>query len=183
MMSCGACSKWQHISCHDSADILAGRPKRNWDIEEFICQRCKTQGARKLQNVYHPQVGQYTEQNIARTHTLLPQSANRITYIQPTSNPAPSRVNPAYVQPYSNSIPNRQQGHDTFRTSTPTTMAQQPYQPHSAITFAHYQPDPQGFSTRQTYHRDIPNQGQAFAGPPPQQQHIANTVISSTAQV
>ena len=40
MMCCSVCSKWQHISCHDGADLRAGRPQRNWDVEDFVCRRC-----------------------------------------------------------------------------------------------------------------------------------------------
>ncbi|KAF8274826.1 hypothetical protein EI94DRAFT_1768633 [Lactarius quietus] len=36
LLCCGKCSKWQHIACHDLADRQAGRPKRDWDREEFI---------------------------------------------------------------------------------------------------------------------------------------------------
>jgi len=41
LLCCGKCSKWQHIVCHDLADRQAGRPKRNWDTEEFICRACQ----------------------------------------------------------------------------------------------------------------------------------------------
>ena len=41
LLCCGKCSKWQHIACHDLADRQAGRPKRNWDREEFICRACQ----------------------------------------------------------------------------------------------------------------------------------------------
>lgn len=41
LLCCGKCSKWQHITCHDLADRKAGRPKRDWDKEEFICRDCQ----------------------------------------------------------------------------------------------------------------------------------------------
>ncbi|KAI9440096.1 hypothetical protein H4582DRAFT_1577070 [Lactarius indigo] len=41
LLCCGKCSKWQHIACHDLADRQAGRPKRDWDREEFICRACQ----------------------------------------------------------------------------------------------------------------------------------------------
>ncbi|KAH8981590.1 hypothetical protein EDB86DRAFT_3086957 [Lactarius hatsudake] len=44
LLCCGKCSKWQHIACHDSADRQAGRPKRDWDREEFICRACQDRG-------------------------------------------------------------------------------------------------------------------------------------------
>ncbi|KAH8093710.1 hypothetical protein BXZ70DRAFT_376563 [Cristinia sonorae] len=41
MVSCGSCSRWQHITCHDHADLAAGRPRRNWESGQFYCQRCR----------------------------------------------------------------------------------------------------------------------------------------------
>ena len=41
LLCCGKCSKWQHIACHDLADRQAGRPKRDWDREEFVCRACQ----------------------------------------------------------------------------------------------------------------------------------------------
>ncbi|KAI0249853.1 hypothetical protein BJV78DRAFT_632094 [Lactifluus subvellereus] len=41
LLCCGKCSKWQHIACHDLADRKAGRPKRDWDAEEFVCRACQ----------------------------------------------------------------------------------------------------------------------------------------------
>ena len=37
---CEKCNKWQHIPCHDAADLRAGRKKRNWDEVEFMCRSC-----------------------------------------------------------------------------------------------------------------------------------------------
>lgn len=42
-MCCGSCSKWQHIRCHDQADVRAGRPRRNWDQVDFVCLKCRFQ--------------------------------------------------------------------------------------------------------------------------------------------
>lgn len=39
-MSCGRCSVWQHITCHNLVDEKAGRPPRNWESVDFICRRC-----------------------------------------------------------------------------------------------------------------------------------------------
>jgi hypothetical protein len=155
------CNKWQHIPCHDNADLRAGRHKRDWDIEEFICQRCRSRGSRKYDGTYQPR--QYQDQSFGRP--LQPHTAEHIGYIQPTAHFSSPRAHPEYAagQLYASSTSGGQNGHDNFRTSTPTSMAQQRlYQPHSAITFAHYQPDPEGFSTRQTYQRDIPSHSQAY---------------------
>jgi hypothetical protein len=161
MMSCGICNKWQHIPCHDSADLRAGRRRRDWDIEEFICQRCRSRGSQKYDGANQPR--QY--QTLGSGRSQQPHAADRATYIQPTANFSAPRAHPGYagVQPYAASTPNGQNGHDNFRTSTSTSMTQQrPYQP-SAITFAHYQPDPAGFSTRQIYQRDLPSNSNSQA--------------------
>ncbi|KIM84771.1 hypothetical protein PILCRDRAFT_817567 [Piloderma croceum F 1598] len=159
MMSCGICNKWQHIPCHDSADLRAGRRQRDWDIEEFICQRCRSRGSQKYDGANQPR--QYQSQSSGRSQQ--PHTTDRATYIQPTVNFSAPRAHSGYVgvQSYAASTPNGQNGHDNFRTSTSMTQ-QRPYQPHSAITFAHYQPDPAGFSTRQIYQRDLPSNSQAY---------------------
>ena len=161
MMSCGICSKWQHIPCHDSADLRAGRRKRNWDNEEFICQRCLSRKSQKYDSSY--QSKQYQTQSSGRIQP--PHTTERMTYTPPIANISAARAHPGYtgMQSYVSSTLGGQNRHDTFQAPVSTSMTQhQPYQPHSAITFAHYQPDPEGFSTRQTYQRDLPNNSQAF---------------------
>jgi hypothetical protein len=159
-MSCGICNKWQHIPCHDSADLQAGRRKRNWDNEEFICQRCISRKSQKYDGSY--QSRQYQAQSSGR---LQQPHTERMTYTQPIANISAARAHPGYtgMQSYVSSTPSGQNRHDTLQAPTSTSMTQhRPYQPHSSITFAHYQPDPEGFSTRQTYQRDLPNNSQAF---------------------
>ncbi|KAJ1954735.1 hypothetical protein IWQ62_005686 [Dispira parvispora] len=41
MVACESCQVWQHIHCTDKMDRQLGRPPRNWDTEEFICERCQ----------------------------------------------------------------------------------------------------------------------------------------------
>lgn len=43
-MCCESCNKWQHIRCHDQADFIAGRPRRNWELVDFVCHVCATTG-------------------------------------------------------------------------------------------------------------------------------------------
>ena len=161
MMSCGICSKWHHIYCHDAADQRTGRPKRNWDIEEFVCQRCRSQATRTYHGSQLQPSKLYSDHSSARLRTQLPPSTDRTAYTPTTV----LRAAPIYAgtQPYGMTIPDGYHMQDNLRTTThaPQQQSYQP-QPPSAITFAHYQPDPQGFSTRQTYHRDIPSQSQAY---------------------
>lgn len=162
MMSCGICSKWQHISCHDNADLRAGRSKRDWDTEEFVCQRCRSQKYSIPYQQHQPR--QRQDHNVIHPHTQQSPTSDRMMYINPVANFSAPRAPPRYagVQAYATSTPNGQHDYDNFRTSTPSSMGQRPYQV-PAITFAHYQPDPQGFSTRQTYQRDLPSQGQTYS--------------------
>ncbi|KAI0312318.1 hypothetical protein OF83DRAFT_668150 [Amylostereum chailletii] len=40
LLCCGKCNRWQHIACHDYEDRKVGRPKRDWNTEEFLCKKC-----------------------------------------------------------------------------------------------------------------------------------------------
>jgi hypothetical protein len=42
LMCCERCNKWQHIRCHDQADFITGRPRRNWELDDFLCSACAT---------------------------------------------------------------------------------------------------------------------------------------------
>ncbi|THH09749.1 hypothetical protein EW146_g8602, partial [Bondarzewia mesenterica] len=136
LLCCGKCSKWQHIACHDYADRVAGRPKRNWDVEEFVCQQCR------MASAYPGPSSGMSRQN----GTTLPGygiSAGRSSY--PAYQPSIAGQ-PAYN--YGQTIPfvakdsrydqgvGRSQG-----------AGSRPYQPQTAFTFTHYQPQQRGFST------------------------------------
>ncbi|KAJ1658525.1 hypothetical protein IWQ61_002247 [Dispira simplex] len=41
MAACESCQVWQHIHCTDKMDQQLGRPPRNWDTDEFFCERCQ----------------------------------------------------------------------------------------------------------------------------------------------
>ncbi|KAJ7116297.1 hypothetical protein C8R44DRAFT_792106 [Mycena epipterygia] len=55
MLCCGLCSQWQHIACHDRADLHAGKPRRNWDQVEFICRQCQARRVASKNSGYYPQ--------------------------------------------------------------------------------------------------------------------------------
>lgn len=52
LVSCGTCSRWQHIDCHDNADVRAGRIRRNWDHQQFTCARCRIEQANRRATMY-----------------------------------------------------------------------------------------------------------------------------------
>lgn len=150
MVSCGSCSKWQHITCHDMADRRMGRPKRNWEEGQFYCFRCrqKMSGATSYNSphVVPYSVGQqphsWSQGGVTDSMLHLQKAATQ------------------HHVPYTQSTPeSRYHGHassngSTHNQSTPPTVPyshSQPYQ--AALTFAHYQPELRGFSTPRVTHR------------------------------
>ncbi len=121
MMSCGSCSKWQHISCHDRADQAAGRSKRNWDDVEFFCYKCR----------------------VAKSHGQPDKSNGNVTS-QPIQLSAPYRTNGGYVpKASSTAVPAYQVPY-----SVPNHYAQHTQAP---LTFSHYQPEQRVFMPSQMH--------------------------------
>lgn len=138
MMSCGLCSKWQHIACHDHADMQAGRPKRNWDEAEFFCRQCRL---KKLtsHSSGHQQPGM-TQNSNPYMSVRIPPSAGAYSSANP---PAPAMQRSGSNHSTSNGY-YRQQVSDS-RSSAPLPNASQ-LEP-KAISFAHYQPQQRGFTS------------------------------------
>ncbi|KAI0956478.1 hypothetical protein AcV7_006869 [Taiwanofungus camphoratus] len=148
MVSCGACAKWQHITCHDRADQQAGRPRRNWDVGQFYCQRCR---ARALSGLgYNPppstSMAQPEWSQRSSNPAILPQKTastpfNRDLYAQSTSD-----VRFLTRQPNQNGV---SYGHEQYAQNNvpPQPVHTRPQQSRSGLTFAHYQPDQRAFST------------------------------------
>ena len=59
MVSCGSCSQWQHIDCHDLYDQRMGRPRRDWKKQQFYCMRCRERSSSSSSSVYGSQVQGY----------------------------------------------------------------------------------------------------------------------------
>ncbi|KAK0193587.1 hypothetical protein F5146DRAFT_925694 [Armillaria mellea] len=128
MMCCGSCSKWQHISCHDQADVRSGRPRRNWEQVEFICRHC---AQTKRPATGHDQyLALRGPGSTSYGHYNTPGYAAYNPYSQTTKsqNPADVRSNagPSYV---------------------PQTKA---------ISFTHYQPQQRGFSQTHSSYNAAP---------------------------
>ncbi|KAF9223586.1 hypothetical protein BS17DRAFT_780857 [Gyrodon lividus] len=148
IMCCGMCTKWQHIICHDKQDAMAGRPKRNWDAEDFVCQSCRLRKSR--------------DSSSSSSAGILPVGVNNTKgYVSGTQ--------PYYGQ--SEHHPRNYPNNSYYQDTPPT--GRYPYEPQSdvrpsaplhssqsylsqsrsgGVTFAHYQPQQGGFSTsRPTY--------------------------------
>jgi hypothetical protein len=136
-MCCNLCSKWQHISCHDAADARAGRPKRNWDVEDFICQRCRAQKSQPPNNTLYGHDAQPSQRPPPNPTNYLPP---RQYYYQPghvanSVTPSPNLAN---------TYPHAINGDAHPRLPNTQDITAQPRRP---ITFTHYQPQQHGFSS------------------------------------
>ena len=117
LLCCGRCSKWQHIACHDMADRNAGRPKRDWDAEEFIC--CACQGRNVPNGRQVPNGSSSASYDLGRTPSPY--------HHQPSGYPGQASYGQNYpLHPH---------------------LPRLPYPHHTAITFSHYQPQQRGFSS------------------------------------
>lgn len=137
MMSCGACARWQHIICHDRADQHVGRPKRDWDVVEFFCQRCRS---KRFQQGYHtPYTPQTPIYSPPVHHVFSPQkqimlpreSGGRSQYVRSRYDTAHIGSQPQYPH----------------NTSPGFQIQQPPSQTRAPISFSHYQPQDRGFSS------------------------------------
>lgn len=130
LLCCGKCSKWQHIACHDLADRKAGRPKRDWNKEEFICRNC--QSGRSLNIVANGSMKQ-----------VLNGSSSSAAASSYDAGRTPSPYYHHQTQPpYGQNYPHPSLPHQQLRPA--------PYQHHTAITFSHYQPQQRGFISSST---------------------------------
>ncbi|KAG2036286.1 hypothetical protein BDR03DRAFT_866433 [Suillus americanus] len=141
IMCCGRCLKWQHIGCHDQRDVTAGRPKRNWDAEDFICRRCRVSGSRAssfsssqlptptdLKAVYGSVGTQpYYSSQQSYSHDRYPNG----------SYYAGGATSGRYSYEHQSDIRSSGMPSQSY-TQAPRT---------SGVTFAHYQPQQGGFST------------------------------------
>ena len=134
MVSCGTCGKWQHIACHDVADYKAGYPKRNWDTQPFICQRCRSARVARPNNGHdrNTLLDQYTWSQPRPKSPVQPTQS--VQYLQPTSEERYSQ------QPsFDCRVVHSQQAQQYPRSAVPYSRPQE-------ISFSHYQPEQHGFS-------------------------------------
>ncbi|OCH94876.1 hypothetical protein OBBRIDRAFT_884431 [Obba rivulosa] len=146
MVSCGRCSRWQHIPCHDAADLRQGRPKRNWDIGQFYCSRCRaarTANGYLYGSPHHQPYNASHQYSYPQTSTSLHQKSLPAVdpYPQVTSDMRSYRQQSvAGSHGYAQQYP-QHNGMNSHATPPPTQY------PNNGLTFAHYQPEQRMFST------------------------------------
>jgi hypothetical protein len=162
MMCCGICCKWQHIACHDRADIQAGRSKRNWDDVEFFCRQCRSRTASNyIAGSYQPQpqMGQSASTSYLTLLPPIPTEATSNPHVHSPANYVVQRSSDNYMGARIHSMPTN--GGVTYRQGqlSPVSYPQphpQPHHPqppqhyplpHTTIAFTHYQPQQRGFSS------------------------------------
>ncbi|KAH7884569.1 hypothetical protein F5I97DRAFT_1929415 [Phlebopus sp. FC_14] len=155
IMCCGMCSKWQHIICHDRQDALAGRPRRDWEVEEFICKHCRLKGSRASSSSSPAELISAGASS-TRASTCIP--GTQSYYGHPTNYSRNLASNGHYQEP-----PNERYSSYEHQPDLRTSLPPHPSHAHSYsqslpgntngnVTFAHYQPQQGGFSTtRPTY--------------------------------
>ena len=147
MVSCGMCSRWQHITCHDTADHSAGLPRRNWDVQQFYCSRCKPAAMERLANGggphhsvtdpqrSHSRAGK-TQPTPAAQFNSYPSAAPDVRYPHPQQVPYPNGVS-SYGHQFTQ---------DQLGVASGSVYGRSSQRSQSGITFSHYQPQQHGFS-------------------------------------
>ncbi|KAJ2918442.1 hypothetical protein MD484_g1915, partial [Candolleomyces efflorescens] len=155
MMSCGSCSKWQHIQCHDKRDRALGRPKRDWDRIEFFCQRCLALRNNSLQQQQQRANGASSHYSSSQQHVQTTMPYAQSWQSQALYNPKahghghhggyPAQQEPVatsnYAHPQAYLAPT-----SSVRSSYPSQTAYaNPYST-NPISFNHYQPQERSFA-------------------------------------
>lgn len=146
MLCCGICGKWQHIVCHDKQDAMAGRPKRDWDTEDFICRQCRLLTS-KSPSPSHP--ASYLSLGV---NSKRGQASDARAFYGPPSNHSRSNPNGNYYQNPPSDARYPHDHPDITAVSSPPSHSYTSQTRSTGVTFAHYQPQQGGFSTsRPTY--------------------------------
>ncbi|KAL0954712.1 hypothetical protein HGRIS_003666 [Hohenbuehelia grisea] len=148
MLCCGSCSKWQHIACHDAANYRAGRPPRNWEVEEFQCERCRMNPGMSKQAM--PQQAHRPIPSSANVHPSLQHSVYARSPVNGHNNHGPIQLQPAPGMVY--------------QPPVLSLSPQVPYSSHGPISFAHYQPQQRDFVAAPVHQPYAGAQVQSYQG-------------------
>jgi hypothetical protein len=156
MMSCGSCSKWQHIQCHDKRDRAMGRPKRDWDRIEFFCQRCLALRNNSLQQQAQRANGASSHYPSSQQHVQATMPYAQSWQSQALYNPKAHGHHGGYpAQQETTTTSNYAHPHpQAYLAPTSSLRSSYPSQsvyanPYSAnpVSFNHYQPQERSFAS------------------------------------
>ena len=139
MVSCGSCNRWQHIACHVLIDQRAGRPRRDWEKQQFFCGRCRQRAINGGSFGGHGVQGYAAHQQ-----QYAWQGARGSIHLQKPGD-AYSQSDPRYGHrsPVENGMGYSQQQYAS--NSSPQVPYARSY-PNAGMSFNHYQPDQRGLS-------------------------------------
>lgn len=151
MVSCGSCNRWQHIKCHDIADQRAGKPRRDWDKQQFFCMRCRQRAANgsaygaQGYSVHQQQQPYGWQQRSGPIHLHKPgvdpygqTSDMRYSHTQTHRSPVLENGGGMGYSQQQQYLQNNVGAASYSRSSYPN----------SGLSFHHYQPDQRGLSSR-----------------------------------
>ncbi|KAI0654682.1 hypothetical protein C8Q70DRAFT_936899 [Cubamyces menziesii] len=145
MVSCGYCNRWQHIPCHDLNDQRSGRPRRNWEEQQFYCSHCRARatnggGTYGSHAQGYPAPSQYSWSQAART-AAVPKPMGVDPYAQTSdlrySHRSPLENGSGYPQ---------QQQYSANHVGAASYS--RPSYPNNGFSFPHYQSDQRGVPSR-----------------------------------
>ncbi|KAH9902514.1 hypothetical protein C8Q73DRAFT_633744 [Cubamyces lactineus] len=145
MVSCGSCNRWQHIPCHDLNDQRSGRPRRNWEDQQFYCSHCRTR-ATNGGSAYgshaqgYPAPSQYSWSQAARTAAV-----HKPMGVDPYAQTSDLRYSHRSPLENGTGYPQQQQ---YSANHVGTASYSRPSYPNNGFSFPHYQSDQRGMSSR-----------------------------------
>ncbi|KAH9925531.1 uncharacterized protein B0H18DRAFT_1008850 [Fomitopsis serialis] len=145
MVSCGMCSKWQHIGCHDMADQRMSRPRRDWERQQFYCQQCRARASNGTS---------YIASNHQRYPLPQPHPSHSSSWSQaaadPSIHPQKSLAAPQHITLIILF------NHTSYpRQDAPTPAGYTRTQ--NGLTFSHYQPEHRAFTSIRNPQQSTPS--------------------------
>ncbi|KAI0353807.1 hypothetical protein OH77DRAFT_1427123 [Trametes cingulata] len=163
MVSCGSCNRWQHIPCHDLNDQRSGRPRRNWEDQQFYCSRCRQRainggayGGNQIQA--YPSHSQYGWSQAGRSAAPVHKPAGVDPY------PPTSDLRYSHRSPIENGVGYHQQPYSTNHVGAASYSRSS--HPNTGMSFSHYQPDQHGAPSRNAAHTGSWTNGNGYVTSP-----------------
>ncbi|KAI0636158.1 hypothetical protein C8Q77DRAFT_1277460 [Trametes polyzona] len=146
MVSCGSCNRWQHIACHDLNDQRLGRPRRNWEDQQFYCTRCRQRAMNGGAYGSHQQSSYPPRSHTSYSWT---QSGHGVPVHKPAAmDPYSQTSDPRYAQRHQleNGTGYSQQQYSTNHVGA-ASYSRSSY-PNVGLSMSHYQSDQRGMPPR-----------------------------------